>query len=188
MTVTDTAYCTEIDLLVGDDFVAAAGSKAKYVRLAADEMDGKLGYVYVTPIPMNGLPLNQQNLLKSINQRLATGRLIMSQALGTQDNNVNAYALRLVAEAQADLMSIANGQVDLATARADAAGQSEGVIEDPQVDDPYARMPGAWNPDAMSAVTIFEKSFMTERSPIAPPLYFTPGTNIDGDGSIEKVR
>lgn len=180
------AYCGETDLLVSEGLVVSPNEKSKFVQSAADEMDAKLGYRYATPIVTEDLPANQAKLLLTINAKLASGRLIMSNALGGQDAQVNAYALYLIKEAEMDLMSIANGQVDLTAPLVDSTGTEIGTVEDPVIDDPYARMPTGWNPDAASAVTIFEKNFMGSM-PDENWLY-TPGDNIENDGRVDKVR
>ena len=165
--------------------VTSPNQKARFIQAAADEMDAKLGFVYATPIDVSLLPVNQAKLLKTINAKLASGRMIMANALGGQDATVNAYAMYLVKEAEVDLMSIANGQVDLKAPEVDASSDPVGVIEDPTVADPYARIPSGWNPDATSAVTAFEKNFMGGSY---PGFLWTPDTNIDADGRVDEVR
>lgn len=177
------AYCEETDLLLSGGLVTGSTEKAKYLQSAADEIDAKLGYRYATPIAIETLPANQRKLLKTINAKLASGRLIMSNALGGQDASVNAYAHYLIKEAEMDLMSIANGQVDLAASLVDATGTGIGTIADPTTEDTYARIPTGWNPDQTSAVTVFEKTFLGGED-----WMWTPGQNIANDGTIKKVR
>ena len=165
----------------------APGEKAKFVKSSAEEMDAKLGYRYAVPIPMTDgstLPANQKFLLKDLNIKLATGRFIMAMALHGQSESLHQYALYLIKEAEMILMSIANGAIDLNTARVDESGVGVGLVEPPEVADPYARIPTAWNPDQVSAVTLFEKNYMTGDP---EPLYWTPAENIEGEGREEKI-
>lgn len=178
------AYCGETDLLLSEATVTSLGEKARFIKSAAGEIDGKLGYIYATPIDTAGLPPHQAQLLLSINAKLASGRLMMAAAFGSQDTNVNAYALYLVKEAEMDLMSIANGQVDLTAPKVDPAGDPIGTIEDPAIVDPYARIPSGWNPDQVSAVTIFEQRFLGGGSDDL----WIPGENILYSGRVEQER
>jgi hypothetical protein len=180
-------YCEETDLLLGDDILMPSSlSKPKFVAMAASDMDAKLGYVYVVPIVTTSMPVHQKNLLKSINAKLASGRLIMAQAMASQDSAVHQYALYLIKEAEMDLMTIANGTVDLTAPLVDDAGSPINPVENPLVDDPWAKTPTGWNPDATSPVTAFEKTFMGE-----DPLAFypwEPSSNIVHDGGRVQPR
>lgn len=177
-------YCTSEDLLIsGDVMLPPTLSLDKFVQLASDDMDSKLGYRYEVPILTVGLPSHQIALLKSINAKLATGRLIMATAVGGEDTAVHQYALYLIKEAEMDLMSIANGQVDLQAPEVDEDGNSV-TPGSPLDNDPYARTPGAWNPDSTSPVTVFEKNILT----VSEPLYWDPATNVSIDGEIQDVR
>lgn len=182
------AYCSEADLLLTAEVLVAPTEKTRFINLASDAMDAKLGYLYVVPIDISdgsNLPNHQILLLKTINAKLATGRLIMASAQGQQNSEVNAYAAYLIREAETDLASIANGQVDLLAPRVGVEGEGVGNVDDPSVADPFARIPGSWNPDQVSPVTVFEKNYMT---PESEPMFFTPGGNIIGDGSSTRYR
>lgn len=176
-------YCTDTDLLLAADVMASPAEKTRFIRLASEAMDAKLGYIYEVPVATDTLPPHQALLLKTINAKIATGRLLMASAQGTQNSEVNAYAAYLVREGEMDLAAIANGQVDLNAPRVDDAGVGVGVVEDPTVSDMNARTPGAFNPDSMSAVTAFEKNFM---SPTVDPIFYTPSDKIASDG-INKL-
>ena len=162
----------------------ASLSKEKFIDFAAGDMDSKLGYRYVTPIDTTALPVHQLQLLMSINAKLATGRLIMATAVGGEDTAVHQYALYLVKEAEMDLMSIANGQVDLVAVEVDEDGNTLPGIDNPTIADPFARTPTAWNPDSVSAQTEFEKSFFTDE----PKRLWDPATNIETNGEVSDVR
>lgn len=181
-------YCKEGDLFITEGIQTTPGDKSKFIQIACEEMDGKFGFIYVTPINIGlgtTLPDNQIKLLKVISSKLASGRMIMAAAMGGASESVNAYALYLIREAEMDLMKIANGEIDLNTARVDASGTPIGTVPDPAVADPYARIPTGWCPDSESAVTIFEKKFMNEGN---EDLYWVPADNIDGTGRRADVR
>lgn len=173
------------DLLITNGMTVASGDMEKFIKVAQDEIDSKIGFTYLTPLDIGStntlMPANQKTLIKSIAVRLATGRLIMGTALGGQAETVNAYGLFLIKEAESDLMAIANGQIDLVAQRVDASGSPIGVIPDPSRADPYARTPTAWNSDSTSPVTLFEKNFMTGTDPEILP--WTPADNITGTGA-----
>jgi len=178
------AYCEEADLLVQDGMAVAPGEKAKFIKNACEEMDSKLGYRYVVPVDLPGIPQNQQFLLKDIAIKLATGRFIMAMALHGQSESLHQYALYLIKEAEMNLMAIANGNIDLNAPRVDSSGEGVGIVEPPEVADPFARIPTGWNPDQTSAVTIFEKNFMTGDP---EPFFWVPDENISGEGRREKI-
>jgi hypothetical protein len=179
------AYCEETDLLISSDIMLPSVlSKSKFIQFAADDMDAKLGYVYIVPITTASLPAHQKSLLRSINAKLATGRLIMAAAVGGEDTAVHQYALYLIKEAEMDLMSIANGQVDLQAPAVDSSGNPLPPMDDPLSNDSFARTPGGWNPDRTSAVTAFEKSVFGFNDPIS----WDPATNISSDGGVSELR
>lgn len=179
------AYCEQIDLLVDQNMYADPTEKDRFIKFAAESMDSKLGYVYVTPIVTTSLPPNQVSLLRTINAQLATGRLIMSRSVASQDSQVNAYAMYLIRQAETDLMAIANGAVDLLLPRVDASGAPVGTVVAPTLNDALARTPSGWNPDAYSAVTMFEKNIMSGSE---ESLAWVPGDNIEGAGEVSSLR
>lgn len=182
-------YCAEDDLLIPAGMASPTGEKARFVTQASEEMDSKLGYRYVVPIDLSEtadpvLPLHQRLLLKDIAIKLASGRYIMSMTVHAPNEAMSAYALYLVREGEMNLMSIANGQIDLKAKEIGQDGSDVGAIDPPEKADPFARIPGVWNPDAVSAVTIFEKGFMTEDP---RRLIWTPDENIEDVGRVDKV-
>lgn len=150
------AYSLVSDLLLGDLAVSVSVNKQKFIDDAAEEIDSKLGFVY--ELPLSDLPSYQKKLLKLINNKLASGRLILTLAIGGEDTALHAYGLRLVTEATNELMLIANGGVELdatSTATIDTSNDMRPVIH---------------NHDAESAVDIFEASVMRGQS-----AYWNPG-------------
>lgn len=135
--MTSTAYCKVEDLLLGDVTVGGNVNRQLYVDQAADEMDSKLGWIYVTPIDVDGeaagpggtppavpvLPRHERLLLKSINAKIATGRLIMAVSINEEGSAVHAYALRLLKEGNDELLMIANGHVLLTAPRSETPVQ-----------------------------------------------------------------
>jgi hypothetical protein len=178
-------YCNAADLYIAEDMVAPPAVKQQFIKVALDDIDSKLGFIYVTPIDVGSLPSHQAKLLKTMAAKLASGRLIMANALGQENSSVHAYAAYLCREAEMELMNIANGVIDLTAPRVDATGAETGLIPDPSIDDPYARIPTSWNPDQTSAVTTFERNFHTETA--GRKFLWSPDENIDDEGRIIKV-
>lgn len=130
-----TPYCAPGDLLVGDMEFSSALSKDGFIRDAADEMNSRLGFVYALPIV--GIAAHAVLLLKMINARLASGRLLMAIAAPAEDDSVHAYGQYLVKQAYDDLYAICNGQITLvgATTIVDANPNSASITN---VDDESA--------------------------------------------------
>ena len=153
-------YSEVEDLLIGDLALGPTVDPAKFVAQAAEEMDAKLGYVYELPLaPLEGaeLPLHERLLLKGINNKLASGRLILSIDIAEEGQHLHAYGLRLVTEATNELIMLANGTAQLSAARLD-----------PLVD--RNKVPGVANRDAESAVDMFENHVLR-----GEPSWWSPG-------------
>lgn len=131
----------------------------KFVQDAADEIDSKLGFVYKLPLEPLPLPTHQGLLLKGINNKLASGRLILALDIASEDRALHAYGLRLVTEAQAELMLIANGGVVLT-----AVGINEDIVE------VESKVPTLTNYDSESGVDAFYEHTMRGN-----PWYWRPG-------------
>jgi hypothetical protein len=106
------AYCTIQDLLVGD-LTVGSDDLTRFVNLAAEEMDGVIGFDYQLPITIAGLPTHVALTLKRCNMLLASGRYILSQAVAGEDTSTHAYGASLLKEGQGILQSIQTGQLDL---------------------------------------------------------------------------
>lgn len=122
------AYCDETDLLVGNIPTPAYIDKTKFVNDAADEMDSYLGLRYVTPIILNEADPEMRPsylLLKRVNAHLATGRLILAAAAGSEDDNLHAYGQSMVNESLKTLAYLA----DLGNPAITGATTLEGVGE-----------------------------------------------------------
>lgn len=105
------AYCTVEDLLIGDIPTGGALDPAKYVADAADEMDSKIGFRYVTPVTSTVRPVIL--LLKRINAHLASGRMILAATISAEGEQLNAYGQSLVADAMLAIEAIASGEMPL---------------------------------------------------------------------------
>lgn len=105
-------YCEVPDLLIGDITVSAALDPEKYVNDAADEIDSKIGFRYLTPVP-NTAPRPVLLLLKRVNSHLASGRLILAATISAEMEELNAYGANLVADAELTLAAIASGEMKL---------------------------------------------------------------------------
>lgn len=144
------AYSTRADLLTGDVQFGSTIDPDKYVGDAADEMNVRIGMVYELPLP--ALASHLQTLLVLINNRLASGRLIMAAATASQDRNLHAYGQSLVELAFADLSDILNGTIVL-----------DGATR--KVDESRNLGPSITNFDDVSSVDVMEAA-----------MYPTPGT------------
>lgn len=112
------AYCTKGDLLLGDiPMPSRYGDGTRFVNMAADEIDGQIGHIYVTPIMIPSVPSPElrpaQLLLKKINFLLASGRIILDMAAGGEDESLHAYGRSMWNEATRLLNQIANGTIEL---------------------------------------------------------------------------
>jgi hypothetical protein len=151
-------YCVAADLMVGNSVMLPDSLDLDFeIQSAADDIDALLGFVY--ELPLDGLLGNEILLLKSINAKMASGRILL-QLFGDGDGvALHAYGLRLLAEAQDLLMQLANGAVDLSAVRVDSTALDE------------VRGPAVKNYDEESGVTIFEDAFWR-----GSPSYWRPGS------------
>lgn len=127
------AYCTTADLLIDTELMLPAGiSKESFVQRAADEIDVKISRLYATPVVFNAEGQTTYSatlkVLKMINAHLATGRLILAMNAGDNDNTMNTYGVSLIREAQMILQRIADQEIILEGAAANALlpGELEG--------------------------------------------------------------
>ena len=155
------AYCTSADLLLGqlETRLPVEVNMTEYINIVADEIDARLGVMYEVPFEtagVNALPPYQVKLLKSINAKRASGRIIMAATIASEDSVVHQYAMYLMQEADIELAAIANGDVRLSAPPMGADGLPLEPTSDPELEDPYARIPGAVSRDAESATVAFE--------------------------------
>lgn len=154
-------YSVVADLLLGDLIISDTVSKESFVQEAADDIDSKLGWIYQTPIAVAGLARHEGLLLKQINNKLASGRLILTLDIAEEGSSLHAYGLRLVTEANGDLLLLANGELDLSAPKNPAYGKNK------------ENQPLIRNRDATSAVEAFEDRFM--RGDFLPAAVSSPG-------------
>jgi predicted regulator of Ras-like GTPase activity (Roadblock/LC7/MglB family) len=168
------AYCTPTDLLLGqlESRLPPEVNMTEYIAIVADEMDARLGFMYEVPFQVagiNALPAHQVKLLKSINAKRASGRVIMAATIASEDSLVHQYALRLMQEADIELAAIANSDVRLSAPLIGTDGLPIEATEDPELDDPQARIPGAVSRDVYSATLAFESSVYQGESVVWAP-------------------
>lgn len=150
------AYCKEQDLLIGDVTISSTLSRMSYIRDAADEMDARLGFVYELPLPIGTLKPHALTMLKMINARLASGRLLMSLAAPSEDDSVHRYGEWLIKQAYEDLYNLCNRSIDLV-----------GAIP---ITDTSPNVAAIYNHDEESAVDAFEAFVMR-----GEPAWWQPG-------------
>lgn len=141
-------YSEVEDLIIGDLRTGATVDKAAYVQSAADEMNGRIGFVYELPIEESAVTEAAWLVLKKINNFLASGRLIMAVAVGGEDTALQAYGLSLVQEAFNELAMVLDGTLPL-----DGATRTETTA---------ANSPVAANTDSASAIDAFEATFFED--------------------------
>jgi hypothetical protein len=110
------AYSTVGDLLTGNVPTPVALDPQKFVNDATDEIDSKIGFLYVTPLDIvapTSIPRPACLLIKRINNFLASGRLLLAAAAGQEDSQIHAYGWSLIKEATTALDQIATGQIPI---------------------------------------------------------------------------
>lgn len=156
------AYSTVDDLLLGDLPVDPA-LKEQAVSQAADDIDAKLGVLYALPLAAVGggvIPAYQLKLLKGINNKLASGRLLMTLNVSAEAvGGLHSYGKLLLDEANQELLLIANGVVTLDAVRRGAT---------PALDN--SKLPAAVVRDTESLVEQYENGAMR-----GIPSYARPG-------------
>ncbi len=112
-------YCETTDLLLSGDLPLPQGvSRQSYVDLASDEIDMMISRYYKTPVVF-GTTAEQEKykstmlLLKHINIKLATGRLILAIDASGEDRAVHAYGSSLVLDAMKLIQAIVDRDIVL---------------------------------------------------------------------------
>ena len=114
------AYCEVNDLLVKDNgmMFSPTFDFMKFIVSASEEMDGMMGEIYDLPLAGSSggwttLPLYQKLLLKQINVKLASGRILLTLNASGDTRALHVYGAKLIDEALAMLLPIINGDVVL---------------------------------------------------------------------------
>ena len=142
-------YCEVSDLLIGDLILPVEIDAGKYITSAAEEMDSRIGVLYTTPIEIEEADKEKFRatitFLRSINARLASGRILMAAATALELTTVHAYARNLVEGALADLKLIEDRKYIL-----------QGAKENTNPPETYVSSRAySYNQDAVSAVDGF---------------------------------
>lgn len=142
-------YCGLEDLVIGELMLPEAINPIQYIDSAADEMDARIGLLYEVPVQFEVTDRVKFRAtiqyLKSINARLASGRLLMAAASALELTTVHAYARNLVEDAQDDLKQIVDRKYIL-----------QGAKENTNTSDAYvASRVVSYNQDLSSAVDNF---------------------------------
>lgn len=104
-------YSDPKELLVGDTSFDANEAQ-RFVDGATAEIDSRLGFTYVLPLP-EVLPPHMALLLQRTSNLIASGRFLLARATPGEDNSLHAYGLSLLQEGQGILTQIATGMIDL---------------------------------------------------------------------------
>jgi hypothetical protein len=117
--VSATPYSDVDDLLIGATALPKGMEPQKYVDDAANEIDSKIGFIYVTPVDISETSTTKRPvrlLLKRLNNHLATGRLITALSSNSQRTDLQPYGASLIREVLAVLDRIESGDLILAGA------------------------------------------------------------------------
>lgn len=108
-------YSEVADLLLGEMRQPDNTKLDKYVQDAADEIDSKLGMIYVTPVVIADTTTHRATilLLKRINNWLASGRVVLAVAAPSEQQYLHAYGRSLVEQASEALNALASGNSPL---------------------------------------------------------------------------
>lgn len=148
-------YSAVTDLLVGDLTIGNSVDKDRYVQDATDEIDSRIGFMYVLPIA--GAASHIVLMLKRCANLIGTGRLVLALGAAGEDSSVHAYGESLLREGQMLLSSIECGQLALGTPKVTV--QSEG------------NAPSTTNYDSSSAVDAFYTFVSPGTYPVLAPVY-----------------
>lgn len=160
-------YCSPDDINVGNLMLPEGESRQPFIEEASDEMDGKLGWLYVTPIDLDSLKHYERMMLKTICRKIAGGRMITTMAMPDESGTLNALGARLLKEGLDELHMLASGDVPLSAARADLEG--DGGPDAGGHGATGARTPSIFNTDSESLVGQFEKAvYGSRRSYVVP--------------------
>jgi hypothetical protein len=167
------AYCKVEDLLVGSTALPKGMEPQAYVDGAADEIDMRIGFTYVTPVDISETsPVERpvRLILKTLNVHLATGRLCLAMAKNAQRTDLEPYGASLVRDALAMIGQIERGEITLIGAvRVVRTGE-----------DPAFTGPQIFNQDAESNVEAFYDR-------VSNPNYFycgLPRSSVETDSGL----
>lgn len=141
-------YCDVEDLLVGSTALPKGMEPQAYVDGAADEIDMRIGFTYVTPVDITETsPVERpvRLILKTLNVHLATGRLCLAMAKNAQRTDLEPYGASLVRDALAMVGQIERGEITLIGAARIVRTGEEAPFTGPQI----------FNQDAESNVEAF---------------------------------
>lgn len=116
------AYSKSDEMLTGD--LELSGDREKFIKAATSEIDSVLGRVYL--LPLSGLAAHSTLWLNRISVLISTGRYILAQSIGGEDQSLNAYGERCLNEGQSMLMEILTGGVILSGATPVSTGGTTG--------------------------------------------------------------
>lgn len=164
------AYSTKDDLLLGQIPLPSYLDGDKFCQDASDEIDSKLGHLYVTPFDLSdtsALVRPARLLIKRINNFLASGRLILAVATPEENKNLHAYGYSLIKEATDALYSLCEAEIPL-----------EGAVPNPNAADHTTSGPLISNLDSESQVEAYYNRIANPN--YAYPAYFPMFRGPDG--------
>ena len=155
-------YSHPDDLLVGTNIALPRMlSREAFVRDAAREIDSRLGFRYRTPLRfMRTLPTGERIevdpsdpsthtptflTIQRLSNNIASGRLLLAIAAPGEDNTLNAYAMKLLRDAEGIFSQIDSGKIALELAPRDEVSETRGSRMRVAGPDPYSRVEGYSN-------------------------------------------
>lgn len=109
-------YSAESDFLLGNIPLPSWTSGQKYIADAQKEIDSVVGFMYETPLDLSNssaIVRPARLLVSRISNYLASGRLIMAVAAGSEKDSMHAYGAKLVSDALEILEKIGCGEIVL---------------------------------------------------------------------------
>ena len=148
-------YCEPADVDLGNITLGDNTSIQKWITNVSDEIDGKLGILYHTPINLDSLPVSEAKLLKSIAVKMTLGRIL--SILGAEGQSQDETGLRFLREGLDELHMIADGTLALSAPRAVDSNQ-DSVPDETGIGAPGARTPTIVHADGESLVEGFYRN------------------------------
>lgn len=105
-------YSTISDLFVGDITIDTA-TKQQHVDRAADEVDSRLGFMYVTPFTQGALSRPGWLFIQRLANFIASGRLLLEIDQAGEGMMIHAYGKRLLDDAEECISYVLDGKIDL---------------------------------------------------------------------------
>jgi hypothetical protein len=116
MAAVNSPYITEDDVDFGEMVLPSYVNITEKIQEAANDMDAVIGKRYRLPLVLSDQDPEHKStvlLLKKLNRFLTIGRVVIDAAIGSEDNNLQAYGNYHLRAAESELKAIADGRTDI---------------------------------------------------------------------------